>query len=108
MICPIGIELWYFGLLVVLGGFMVNSFLSFGATNEFEIYHYGVGPTEMRLVFILINTFIILFGTGYFYLLVPLTVLLCTGGLILQSYQIHKKLWAFDMQVKNNTGDQEF
>ena len=108
MISPAGIELWYFGLLVVLGGFMVNSFLSFGATNEFEIYHYGVGPTEMRLVFIFINTFIILFGTGYFDILVPLTVLLCAGGLIIQSYQIHKKLWAFDMEVKNNTGDQQF
>ena len=42
MISPAGIEVWYFALLVILGAFMVNSFLSFGATNEFEIYHYVV------------------------------------------------------------------
>ena len=63
MISPRGLEIWYFALLVILGGFMVNSFLAFGVTNEFQIYHYGIGPTEMRLVFILINTYIIFCGT---------------------------------------------
>ena len=102
MISPVGIEAWYFALLVILGSFMVNSFLSFGATNEFEIYHYGVGPTEMRVVFILINTFIIKFGTTNFDLLVPITVCICLTGLILHSYQIHRKLWDYDMKVKKS------
>jgi hypothetical protein len=79
---------------------MVNSFLSFGATNEFEIYHHGIGPTETRIVFILINMFLILFGTASLPVLLPLTVLLCLGGLIFNTYQIQKKLWLLDMQVR--------
>lgn len=101
MISPAGVEVWFFALLVVLGAFMVNSFLSFGATNEFEIYHNGFGPTEMRVIFILINTYIIRFGTSYFAVLVPITVCICLSGLIIQSHQIHKKLWHYDMLVKN-------
>lgn len=102
MISPMGLEIWYFALLVILGAFMVNSFLSFGATNEFQIYHYGFGPTEMRIIFILINTFIIFFGTGRFNILLPVVVCLCLLGLIVNTFQIQKKLWLYDMQIKNN------
>lgn len=101
MLAPGGTEAWCFALLVILAAFMVNSFLSFGATNEFEIYHYGFGPTEMRVVFILINTFLIQFGTANLDLLIPATVGVCLAGLVIQSYQIHRKLWNHDMRVKN-------
>ena len=101
MISPLGMEIWYFGLVVILGGYMVNSFLSFGATNEFQIYYYGIGPTETRIVFILINTYIILFGTHYFYVLLPAAVMLWLAGLIINTYQIQKRLWHHDMQVKD-------
>jgi phosphatidylglycerophosphate synthase len=100
MISPAGLEIWYFALVVVLGAFMVNSFLSFAATNAFEIYYYGIGPTETRVVFILINTFIIFFGTKWFPVLLPSVVLLCLAGLILNTFQIQKKLWQIDMQAK--------
>lgn len=102
MISPRGLEIWYFALVVILGAYMVNSFLSFGATNEFQIYHYGIGPTEMRVVFILINTFIIFFGTNTFSILLPIVVLLCLVGLIINTYQIQKRLWLFDMQKKTD------
>jgi archaetidylinositol phosphate synthase len=101
MISPAGLEIWYFALVVILGGYMVNSFLFFGATNEFQIYYYGFGPTETRVVFILINTFIIFFGTGSFNMLLPATVILCLIGLIMNSWQIQKKLWRHDMQAKH-------
>ncbi|WPD21103.1 MAG: CDP-alcohol phosphatidyltransferase family protein [Candidatus Electrothrix aestuarii] len=100
MISPEGLEIWYFALLVILGGFMVNSFLAFGATNEFQIYHYGVGPTEMRVVFILINIYIIYCGTSSFNILLPITVILCLIGLIVNTLEVHRKLWRHDMQVK--------
>lgn len=99
-ISPQGLEGWYFALLVITGGFMVNSFLSFAATNAFEIYRYGLGPTEFRVVLILINTFIIVFGTGKFYILLPSIVCLCFAGLVVNTYQIHKKLWSIDMTSK--------
>jgi phosphatidylglycerophosphate synthase len=101
MIAPTGLEIWYFALVVILGGYMVNSFLSFGATNEFQIYYFGFGPTEMRVVFILINVYIIFFGTNGFYILLPATVILCFIGLVINTYQIQKKLWRHDMQAKD-------
>jgi phosphatidylglycerophosphate synthase len=100
MISPPGLEIWYFALLVILGSFMVNSFLSFAATNEFEIYHYGIGPTETRIVFILINTYIIFFGREQFYWQVPAVVSVCFAGLLLNIWMIHKKLWKYDMKQK--------
>jgi len=102
MISPIGLEIWYFALVIILGGYMVNSFLSFGATNEFQIYYYGFGPTEMRIVFILINTFIIFWGTNGFRVLLPATVILCLIGLVINTYQIQRKLWCHDMQAKHS------
>ena len=63
---------------------------------------YGIGPTEMRVVFILINTFIILAGTGSFNILLPAVVSLCLLGLIINTYQIQKKLWRHDMEAKES------
>ncbi len=102
MISPVGLEIWYFALVVILGGYMVNSFLSFGATNEFQIYYYGFGPTEMRVIFILTNTFIIFWGTNGFNVLLPATVVLCLVGLVINTYQIQRKLWCHDMQAKHS------
>lgn len=102
-ISPKGLEIWYFGLAIIMGAFMVNSFLSFAATNEFEIYRYGIGPTEIRVVFIAINTFIIYFGTGKFNMLLPAVVVLCLSGLAINTYQIHAKLWAYDIAKKSQS-----
>ena len=101
LFAPRKLEIWYMVLVVILGGFMVNSFLSFAATNEFEIYHYGMGPTETRLVIIAINAYIAIFGTDQFTWLLPVTCALCSVGLIFNTWQIHKKLWALDMAAKN-------
>ena len=103
MISPPGLEIWYFALLCILGAFMVNSFLSFAATNEFEICRYGIGPTEMRVVFIGINAYIALAGIGLFRWLVPGTVILCLAGLLVNCVQIHRKLWRLDMAAKAAT-----
>ncbi|NTU73613.1 hypothetical protein HGB07_05620, partial [Candidatus Roizmanbacteria bacterium] len=51
-----------FFTLTVLGAFMVNSFLMFGVTNEFKITYLKIGPTEVRLLFIVINTLLVIFG----------------------------------------------
>ena len=100
MISPPGLEAWYFGLLVITGAFMVNSFLLFAATNTFGIYRYGLGPTEFRMCLIAINTFIILFGTSAFHIILPVTVLLCGTALIVNACQIHRRLWALDMKSR--------
>ena len=100
LIAPDGVQFWFVVLLVIMSAFMVNSFLSFSATNEFEIYHYGVGPTEPRIVFIAINTWIVFYGTDQFYWLLPLACLVTAGGLVFNTWQIHNKLWQIDMDNK--------
>jgi phosphatidylglycerophosphate synthase len=103
-IAPPGLETWFFLLAAILGGFMVNSFLSFGATGEFEICHFGIGPTETRLVLIGINTFIVFFGTGWFPVLVPFAFFACLLALAHNVFSIQKKLWMLDMQMKDCAG----
>src|SRR3989339_532554 len=46
LILPDNFKYLLFFLLVVLGAFMVNSFLAFAATNTFRIVYLGIGPTE--------------------------------------------------------------
>ncbi len=101
LIAPPGLAGWYMFLLILMGCFMVNSFLSFAATNKFEIYHYGFGPTEMRIAFIIINTFIIYTGTVHFKYTVPILCLICLAALVYMVYCSHKNLWKIDMDTRN-------
>ena len=98
-ISPKGLEFWYLILLIIIGSFMVNSFLSFAATNQFQIYFFGFGPTEMRIVFILINTVIIFTGTAHFRYSVPLICGMCFLALIFTVYRSQKILWQLDMEA---------
>lgn len=92
-----------FYILMLFGAFMVNSFLSFAATGNFRISYLGVGPTEMRIVFILVNTFIIFFNEKFnMTLLLPITLVGATFGLFVVVYQTQKQLWKVDMEAKRN------
>ena len=103
------LEWWFFGILAITSGYMVNSFLCFAATNEFEIYFLGIGPTEIRIYFILLNSFIILFDPQreYFSLGVPIYAGLLAVGLLFLIWQSHAKLWAVDMEKKSEEADPE-
>lgn len=79
---------------------MVNSFLSFAATNEFKISYLGIGPTEVRLIFIIINSLIILFGKTYMAPALPLILIFSLLGLIVTVYRTQKYLWKIDMNKK--------
>lgn len=102
IIAPSGLGLYYLILLIILTGFMVSSFLNLAATNQFQIYYLGVGPTEIRIVFILINAIIIYTGTEHFIYSVPILCGVCLIGLVIHTYQIASKLWKIDMKRLNN------
>ncbi len=99
IIAPVGLDFWFLGLLAVAGGFMVNSFLSFAATNELEIYFYGMGPTEFRIFLIAVNTSLMITGTGHFAYTIPAVCGLSALGLAALMYRTHKKLWQIDMDA---------
>ncbi len=100
IIAPTGMHLWFMGIMLLSGGLMVNSFLTFAATNEFEIYFHGFGPTEFRVILVAVNTTVCLTGTAHFTWTVPVAAALFTGGLAALTWRNHRLLWAVDMAEK--------
>ncbi len=94
-----------FFVLTVFGGFMINSFLAMATTQEFRVSHLGVGPTEVRLVFILINSLIFFFGKTYLGGTLPYVLGLSFLGLVLIVYRTQRDLWEEDKRraVKHRT-----
>ena len=89
-----------FTLYFIFTAVMVSSFLSFGVTNELHISYFGIGPTELRILFIIFNILVIYFGSYYIasfllYILVVSFAVLCV--LI---YKVQRNLWKLDMQIK--------
>lgn len=99
-VSPPGLGHWFVVLLLLTGGFMVSTFLSFAATNRFEIYLHGIGPTETRIGNILLNTFIIATGTAHFPVTVPLLCAACAIGLVFVVWRASRELWAMDAAAK--------
>lgn len=84
------LDWWFFGILAITSGYMVNSFLCFAATNEFEIYFFGIGPTEIRIYFLALNCTIILLDPtrAYFLICVPIYTGLLAVGLFVSCLEI--------------------
>lgn len=87
-------------ILAIFGAFMVNSYLSFAATNQFKIHYLWIGPTEVRFIFIIINTLLIFFGRTYMARALPYVLVFSFLGLILVVYRTQKKIWKIDMDNK--------
>ncbi|MFH1286427.1 MAG: CDP-alcohol phosphatidyltransferase family protein [Candidatus Magasanikbacteria bacterium] len=104
ILLPDNFKYLLFFILVILGAFMVNSFLAFAATNEFKIVHLGIGPTEIRILFIVVNTLIIVFGKTYMAFSLPYALAISFIGLIFIVYDTQKNIWKLDMKNKKTPG----
>jgi len=91
-----------FFIMAMFGAFMVNSFLSFAATNEFKISYLGIGPTEIRLIFIVVNTLLIIFNKTYMAAALPFVLTFSAFGLFVVIFKTQKYLWKVDMAQKKN------
>lgn len=96
LITPEPERIWIVALLILLSSFLVCTFLAFGATNRFEIYHYGLGPTEFRIGLLIINTIIIVLGVEHFKYTLPLVCIVLATLLVVYCYETQKKIWAID------------
>jgi phosphatidylglycerophosphate synthase len=92
----------FFFVFALVAGFMVNSFLVMAATNKFRITHLGVGPTEIRLAFIVINVLLVFFGKTHLAFSLPFILLLTFAGLIFIIYREQKIIWEMDMEAKRS------
>lgn len=95
----------HFFVLAIFGAFMVNSYLAFAATNQFRISYFGIGPTEVRIIFIVINTLIVLLGKTHIAVLLPYVLIFATIGLITVVYRTQRWIWSLDMENKQATID---
>lgn len=88
-----------FLVLGIFAGFMISSFLAFGASNQFRISHLGIGPTEIRIVFIVINVLLVMYGKTNLRWSLPYVLGIAFIGLLIVVYRTQKELWDHD---KNN------
>jgi phosphatidylglycerophosphate synthase len=90
------LELAFLILLLVTTAMMAVSFLSFAATNQFQIAYYGIGPTEVRISYIALNTFVFFAGTAIFSWGVPLVLAINVLALVILTRQTSRTLWRID------------
>ena len=89
-----------FFMVPAFGCLLVSSFLAFGATGEFKITYLRTGLTELRLGFIILNSFITIFGTGFVEKALIYIFTIFTAALCVVIYRTQKYIWNIDMQNK--------
>lgn len=87
-------------LIPVFGTFFVNSYLSFAATQDFKITFLGFGPTELRLLLIGLNTFIIFAGKRPVEIALPFFLPFIFIMICVVVYRSQKFIWNIDMRDK--------
>ena len=87
-------------VFMLFAGFMVHSYLGFAASNQFKISYLGIGPTEVRLIFIIINTLLIFLGRTYMAVTLPYILGFAFLGLCVVSFRTQMYLWKIDMDEK--------
>ena len=86
-------------LLLITCATMAVSFLSFAATNQFQIAYYGIGPTEIRIGYVALNTFVYFIGTDVFSWGVPVIVALNLAAFVVLAAQTSRNLWRIDYEA---------
>jgi archaetidylinositol phosphate synthase len=94
--------LWFVGIAAVMAGFMVNTFLLVAATNEFKIVFYGIGPTESRIAFIVLNSIVAIKGSGVIVSALPWVLGTLSVMLAVFVYRCQKRLSKVDVNAKNS------
>ena len=94
-------------VLMTFGAFMVNSFLSFAATNQFRIAYMGIGPTEVRIVFIVVNALICFVNPESVRAALPYVLGIAVFGLFVTVVRTQKELWDTDMKEKGREASEE-
>lgn len=87
-------------VLCVFSAFMFHTFLMLAATGEFRVSFSRFGPTELRIALVIINVFIICFGTRGLRGSLPWITF---GGLIalfVLAYIAQRRLWQIDVKAK--------
>ena len=74
----------------------MSSFLYFGATGRFQIQYHGIGPTESRVAFIILNCLVIFIQPVRLAPLFPWVIGISLLILVYVIYRDQKEIWAID------------
>ncbi len=96
----IGFDLWLFALYAITSGFMVHTFLLVSTNNAFNMGWLGIGPTEGRLIFIILHLILIWVGIDKVAILLPYLVVTAGVGLLILFFSAQANLWKIDMYNK--------
>lgn len=89
-----------FFILGIFTAFMINSYLSLAVTNEFRIAYFKIGPTEIRVGFIIINLLYIFLGQTYLSAFIPYLLIFALLGLCVVVFRSQRYIWRIDMVNK--------
>ena len=95
--------LFFIGILIITSSLLVNSFLSFAASNKFNFSFLNMGPTEGRIVLIIINTLFVIFGISNAQKIIPYILISEIIIVFLVVYKTQKRLWEEDILFKENS-----
>lgn len=101
LIVPNESIIWICVIIVLVSIIMINSFLSFSAISKFRISNFGIGPTEGRMVFIIINILTICYGLHFLENLLLYIIVILIIYIIFSVYKIQKESYNIDMHIHN-------
>lgn len=87
-------------ILISVAGVMIATYLYTSASKSFSISVAQIGPSEVRIIIILLNTISIFFGLELLKFLLKVFSILSVVTLITVVYIIQKRLWRLDMENK--------
>ena len=84
---------------------MAHAFLAFSIINTFKITYLGIGPTEIRLLFIILNTAIIFGRVQLLEVILPYLTVVLALGLCAVVFRGQKLIWKIDMAAKDERSE---
>jgi phosphatidylglycerophosphate synthase len=83
-------------MVAIGGGFMVSAFLARGATSVLPISFMGIGPVEVRLGLVALNTSVATLGRHSWLRALPLGMGIAVVLLVLLILRTQRQLWRLD------------
>lgn len=93
--------LWMLIGLVGVASIGVSSFLSFSVMHSLKITNFGIGPTEYRIIIILLNTIIIYAGVARFEAFFPYVVVFILAYAAATLFRRQRQMYALDKEERN-------
>ena len=90
--------------IAVAGGFMVSTFLARTVTGVLRISYGGIGPIELRVLFVALNCWIASAGQVHMLAILPYALLVSIAVLGALAFQTQRQLWSLDRERLAESG----